>query len=880
MTTAVVTIIAKNYLAQARVLMDSVKAANPDFQRVVLLIDSAEGCFNPEEEDFWMVSSEELEIPRSRWFHFKYSVLELSTAVKPFFLSWLFGKRGIEKIIYLDPDIQVFAGLSSIEQTLDASTNIVITPHLTAELDDDSRPGELQILRSGTYNLGFIAVKTSPETDKFLRWWQVHLYDHCIVDLARGLFVDQRWIDLVPGLFSGVRILRDDGYNVAYWNAKHRRISWENGVALANGSPLYFFHFSGYDPEGPESFSKYQDRISLHDRGDLKQLCDQYREALFAKGFAESSRWTYSHSRFRNGEVIPDVGRHILGESPELLSDIEDPFSDEGLARITQVWNSPVSRGGPPVTKLAYRIYRMQEDAQAAMPDIFGSDYARFLEWMRSINLDDHVLSEPRLQDIRADLEKPRTSEQLTILSRHIYESRPDLQRVFPDPEGRDGAAYLGWMLTYGVQTYKLPNAYLASLRKSFRDLRSKLPFSSRLRLDFYVIWLRAGLFAGPRVTKMRRWRAPRPSHATQQTASAGVNVHGYFRAETGVGQSARNGIRAMKAAGIPFTVHNLDAAGHSEEDRSIAGYSTDAPHGTDLYFVNADQTEAVHKGVARSSYRIGFWTWELDELPPEWDQAFRAYDEIWVPSGFCQAAVAARSPVPVVRIPYCVSAPAASAKERADFAIPPDRFVFLTVFDMRSSFDRKNPLAVLRAFHTAFPDGSNCELVVKINHASADPGKLQALRDEAAGRRIRLVEETWRHEDVVALIRACDCLVSLHRSEGFGLVLGEAMLMEKPVITTAYSGNLDFTTPHTAFLVNYKLQEVGYGNAPYPPRSLWADPSVEDAARQMKLVYEDERLRTERARAGRLLIETQFSPTAIGRAMKARLQAIALRVR
>ena len=951
--TAVVTIIAKNYLAQARVLMDSVKKADPHCVRVVLLVDQVEGCFDPAKEDFAIVSSEDLGVPQSRWFHFKYSVLELSTALKPFFLNWLIQNHKLEKIIYLDPDIRIYSSLRGIEEALEGA-DIVLTPHLTEELNDDRQPSELQILRTGTYNLGFIGIRTNEEVVKFLLWWQSRLYDYCVVDLARGFFVDQKWIDLVPGLFSQVRILRDVSYNVAYWNAPHRQITRKNETLLVNGRPLCFFHFSGYDPAVPEVLSKHQNRLSLSSREDLRTLCDQYRQDLFAKGFSETSRWPYTHARFRNGCLIPDIGRHLLSEAPHLLTEINDPFSDEGFERIMELWNTPLSRsadGRAGVTKLAYRVYRLREDVQAAMPDIFGADHVRFLEWILSSARNEHLLSEYLLQGVHAALKSARQSEQtsrsgvgnqprglpvicaellangvhdpvlrriakkkpvnsaeafnemaeegdipsrLTILARYIYESRPDLQRTFPAVQGRDAAAYLAWLLNYGRHDYGLTDEYLVPLRKNLRAIRSELTFSRQIGLNFYSGLLRAAIlrscvtsilqklrqrrFSGIR-TAIKSDRAATPTKIPPKTAPLpfGVNVYGYFRAETGVGQSARNGIQALESVGIPFTMHNLRASLLSEMDRSIAEFSESAHYGTSLYFVNADQTAVVHGHSASfpKRHKIGFWTWELDELPREWDRAFTEYDEIWVPSSFCQAAIAARSPIPVIRIPYCVSSPVMSNKRREDFGIDSRRFVFLTVFDMRSCFDRKNPLAVMRAFKAAFPPNSDCELVVKVNHTDSSPEKLECLRAEASGHSIRLMEETLRHEDVVALIGASDCIVSLHRSEGFGLVLAEAMLLEKPVIATGYSGNLDFTAPSNAFLVSYKLAEVGFGNAPYPPRCLWADPCVKDASEQMKLVYGRRQLREQRARSGRILIESRFSPAAVGAAMEARLRLI-----
>jgi glycosyltransferase involved in cell wall biosynthesis len=940
--TAIVTIIAKNCLAQARVLMNSVRRAHPHAARIALMIDDPEDYFDPAKEDFAVVFSHQLGIAHPGWFHFKYSILELSTAVKPFFLNWLFRNHGFDKVIYLDPDIRVYASLDGVEDALE-NFNIVLTPHLTDPLEDDRQPTELQILRAGAYNLGFIALRADPEVERFLRWWQSHLYDHCAVDLLRGLFVDQRWIDLVPGMFSGVSILREPGYNTAYWNAAHRRIGRLREHLEIGNRPLYFFHFSGYDPNSANIFSKHQDRLQLPDREDLKRLCEQYRQELFEQGYADCSRWPYTHAYFRNGCMIPDVGRHLLDEAPELLEEIADPFSDAGYERIVRFWNAPVSEssnGYPGVTKLAYRVYRLREDVQAAMPDIFGADYVSFLRWMLSRAPHQHLLNEPLLGSVRAAAESspshhcgqepvacegnslersdpseesngpplqlltmreklaaPRLTRQqeegrsahLTLLARHIYNSRPDLQRVFPDPQGRDEAAYLAWLLHYGRETYALNDEHLAPLRESLRQIRADLKPADRARLGIYCKVLQLTRKFSPliRTARNKSLRASlqaefgaAPSLAPAKGAALepyGVNVYGYFRAETGVGQSARNGVIALASAGIKAALHNLPAAHHSELDISVASFAPDTPNETSIFFVNADQTELVRRSARKSGrkHNIGVWTWELEEWPRHWDCAFDAYDEIWVPSSFCQAAIAARSPVPVVRIPYCVKPAKASHKTRLDFGLDPDRFVFLSVFDMRSGFGRKNPLAAMLAFERAFAGQQDCELIVKVNHAHSNPAALRRLQAEAFKHRVRVIADTFRHGDVQALIRSADCIVSLHRAEGFGLVLAEAMLLEKPVIATGYSGNLDFTTPSTAFLVSYALQRVGPENQPYPEHCFWANPHIDDAANQMRIVYENEFLRVQRARAGRALIEAQFSCEPVGAAMEARLQLI-----
>ncbi len=343
--TAVFTIIAKNYLASARVLMRSLAEQHPEWKRFVILVDFVDGHFDPHSEDFELVLSNDLAIPGSAWFHFKYTVLELSTATKPYAFEYLFKRYGFEHIVYLDPDIKVFSRMIQVAEAL-AAANIVLTPHLTGALDDDRRPMEIDILRAGAYNLGFIAVRRSLETAAFLAWWQQRLYDHCVVDLARGLFVDQRWVDLVPGLFEGVTILRDPGYNVAYWNLSHRGISYSESGYIVNGAPLCFFHFSGYDPDLPDQVSCHQNRHAMRDLPKATQeIILAYRHELLEAGFAQCRKWPYAFGTFANGTVIPDLGRPIHHEVPELMESIDDPFSESGFQAFVSNWNAPVERG-------------------------------------------------------------------------------------------------------------------------------------------------------------------------------------------------------------------------------------------------------------------------------------------------------------------------------------------------------------------------------------------------------------------------------------------------------------------------------------------------------------------------------------------------------
>jgi hypothetical protein len=361
--------------------MSSVRQWNPELLRIVVLVDRIDGYFDPANEPFEVLCSEDFNVPNPKWFHFKYTILELSTAVKPYALEFLQHRYNLDSVIYLDPDIKVYAPFDGLLAVL-KQRNMILTPHLTAVLEDQARPTDLDILRSGTYNLGFIALRFTPEVTDFLKWWQTKLYDQCVADIARGLFVDQRWMDLAPGLFSGVFINRQPGYNVAYWNLPHREVRRTPAGFTVNGEPLYFFHFSGFDPANPEPFSRHQNRYRLSDLKDAEELVLEYGRDLFASGYETCRSWPYAYGRFENGFPVPDVARPLHHEASEVLERVSDPFSREGFDEFVRVWNEPVMKAAGErtgVTRLAYRIYRTRADVQAVMPDVLGGDYGRFL---------------------------------------------------------------------------------------------------------------------------------------------------------------------------------------------------------------------------------------------------------------------------------------------------------------------------------------------------------------------------------------------------------------------------------------------------------------------------------------------------------------------
>jgi hypothetical protein len=327
MKQAACTIVSFNYLPYARVLCDSFLATHPGRSFHVLLVDRMPAGYDASQEPFELLLVEELEIPDFLSMAFKYDILELNTNVKPTFLKYLLS-RGIEDLVYLDPDIFVFNELTPIFDAL-ADSAIVITPHMLSPASHEVRQ-ELILLSAGVFNLGFIAVKRCPETDRFLLWWEQRCLDLAFNEQRAGMFVDQKWIDFVPCFFDSVHILKHPGCNMAYWNLHERKLSGENGAWTVNHAcPLLFFHFSGVSVDGGERISKFTNHQMLSDRPDLCSIFDDYRAALRRHGIRSASGSRYAFASFDNGQPIHRLCRSIYAANLDRFRG-EDPFRSTG----------------------------------------------------------------------------------------------------------------------------------------------------------------------------------------------------------------------------------------------------------------------------------------------------------------------------------------------------------------------------------------------------------------------------------------------------------------------------------------------------------------------------------------------------------------------
>jgi glycosyltransferase involved in cell wall biosynthesis len=363
-----------------------------------------------------------------------------------------------------------------------------------------------------------------------------------------------------------------------------------------------------------------------------------------------------------------------------------------------------------------------------------------------------------------------------------------------------------------------------------------------------------------------------------------GMNLIGLFRSESGLGQGCRLLAGAMEASGVPF-----DAVSYHFDCSKMGASGFEgrmAPGGDARYGVNVAQmtVDGVAPAVVRMGrnfwrgrYNIAHFSWELPALPKRWRRQDSFFDEIWTTSAFSAGALQAALDRPVYVIPYGIKASAAKGLGRSFFVLPEKDFLFLFMYDVNSVIERKNPMGVVRAFQEAFKKGERgVGLVVKINdHLRLGTG-LEDLKAAINGwGNIRILDEIYRKEEVDALVSACDAFVSLHRAEGYGLSIAEAMLLGKPVVVTGWSGNMEFTNEENSCVVDYELVKIGRTRSMYDWWQYWAEPDIKEAAGYMRRLREDGGYREAVGAAGRRTIERTQSVDRSAREMRRRMERI-----
>ncbi|WP_292009519.1 glycosyltransferase [Chryseobacterium sp.] len=362
-----------------------------------------------------------------------------------------------------------------------------------------------------------------------------------------------------------------------------------------------------------------------------------------------------------------------------------------------------------------------------------------------------------------------------------------------------------------------------------------------------------------------------------------GVNISGYINKQFGLGEGVRSNIRAIKTTDIPYVINdfNITISKHvKDETQNALTVSKDNPYNINLVQINIDRLHAVmqetDKSYFQNKYNIAFWAWELENFPEESKVFFSLFNEIWVPSNFCTEAISKVSPVPVIKMMHSIELEAPSYT-RSEFNLPEDRFIFMTMFDYYSSISRKNPLATIDAYEMAFgKNNPEVLLVIKTSIAKEFPEEKKSLMERVGDNKsIIIIEEILDRDRLYSLMNCCNCFVSLHRSEGFGLTMAEAMYLGKPVIATAYSANTEFMNINNSFLVKYDLIKTGNQYYFSTEKDVWADADIDHASQQMKLVYSNKNLASDIAQKGQNDIKKFLSPKIMGEKIKYRLELI-----
>jgi glycosyltransferase involved in cell wall biosynthesis len=466
----------------------------------------------------------------------------------------------------------------------------------------------------------------------------------------------------------------------------------------------------------------------------------------------------------------------------------------------------------------------------------------RFTAWALTLGLAEHKLAQHAPRSLVAALDQPvpgtysKPSEEavpaatlLMYLLWRLTDDKTQQARSIYTAQGR--LAFLGWFLNM-VDTLAI--APLVAGR--------------------WKAWVQspegADALATQKTTAAKLpWLAPKPApilSTAQADKPFGLNIYGFAYGELGIGEDLRMAVECCEAAGIAYHVVNVDAGSARQDDLHLEGKVSDStelpPYNTNLFCLPAFDTVSrifMQKGAAVfEGYRnIGWWPWELAVFPKAWKPyAFELVDEVWASSTFLEEMYKRATDKPVKLVPLAVSVARMKPYPRKHYGLPEKKFLFLYIFDFNSSVARKNPMAAVQAFKHAFePTDNSVGLVLKTMNIKPNNPEWQAfLKECQTDKRIQLITETLDRPEVLGLINACDAYVSLHRAEGFGRTLAEAMLLGKPVIATNYSGNVDFMHPQLNALVSYKLvplNEQDYQWVDSNDQQVWADADVTNGA-------------------------------------------------
>lgn len=871
---AVYTIVSGKHFDMAKTLMSSVASFNPGVDMYVLLVEEEYPLDFFAEPYFSTVPVSQLDLPERRRLFFQYGPHEMCCSLKPFAMEWLLAKK-YKKVIYFDADICLYSSLSDVISRLD-TYDALVTPHITCPLDDQFLPDNLVILQAGTFNAGFLAVRATDAVYRFIQWSKARLLEHCYRD--RRLFytsTDQKWLNLVPALFPEFHVDCSPGLNVAYWNLPHRNITRGGSGFYSNGEPLLFFHFSGFVPSDPPLFSRYDTRFRSSGLPDaVQEIARDYAQRRHENGFGKYSDWKYSFDYFSDKTTyVAPIIRAIYRRNEsirELFGD--DPFDMDRDPGFCDSYNKAVFGANNPLTLTALEIYKSDSSLQRLFPGLNRGNTRTFAAWFLTRVAHEYLLDTMFTEPIRQHVASHPYSAHKRLVAKGFDKISAGLKFVVDrgaDSAERSQLLVAGKRLSPGfAEGVFQPSRIVSNL---LGKVRARVQVETRRKVLswFLKTWVEA--YASFLEQQRRDERDLQPA----------ANLLGDVHGELGLGEGARSTLRAAKAGSIrvnvlPFHKGLMSPLGEALED--VPAQVDLSLYRTNILHVNPDHLHHVllFKGARflAGHYNIGYWVWEMGRFPCAWDHARDFFDEIWTASTFCQDVFSRELAVPVVRIPHCVEPVIPEGIGRTDLGLPEKGTIFLTMADMYSTPERKNPVGAIDAFLRAFgPKPRDTYLVVKLSNSFYRPDAMDLIHKYCdKNSSIILMDSHLSRPEVNALIHTCDCLVSLHRAEGFGLPIAEAMFMGKPVIATGWSGNMDFMNITNSFPVKFTIVENPRDVGPYKAGNFWADPDLDHAAELMYHVASNNEHARSIGEHGAREIRENFSCERVGGLIRDRL--------